>query len=230
MVITRRLLRRSTCLKCTMISKRQFSARNRQAPATLKDFLELSKGKDQTSNTFRGTLFEWQTKEALQANFGMRLRHVGGRSDRGVDLRGSWPLRDLKAIRRDTQQIASLPDISPTILAQCKNVKSGCTPDHVRALIGTIMAHNDSTKDTIGIMAIAGDKNFTKDVISQFMASPVPLSLAKIDGIRLQSIMFNHAADTVLQGLTITTHFDSQGRPCPALLCDGHVLQILPHL
>lgn len=221
---------RSICLKCILFSKRHFASKSRQAPATLADFLALSKGKDQTTATFRGTLFEWQTREALQTAFGMRLKHVGGKSDRGVDLRGEWPLKELKAVRRDTQQAASLPDISPTILAQCKNVKSGCTPDHVRALIGTIMGYGEFAKDTLGIMAIAGYKNFTKDVVSQFMASPVPLSLAKIDGTLVQSLIFNHAADELLKGLTVTTHFDSRGHPCPSLLCNGHALQILPTL
>ncbi|KAI9310636.1 hypothetical protein BX666DRAFT_1832114, partial [Dichotomocladium elegans] len=63
----------------------------------------------------------------------------------------------------------------------------------------------------IGILATVHHKPFTRDVIQHFMSSHVPLGLAKILDARLESLMFNAAAEQVLDGLTVTTEFSADG-------------------
>ncbi|KAI9496261.1 hypothetical protein BDB00DRAFT_731972, partial [Zychaea mexicana] len=63
----------------------------------------------------------------------------------------------------------------------------------------------------IAMLATSSNKKYTADVISHFMESHMPLALARICDVRLDSLLFNPAAETVLQGLTVATQFDSNG-------------------
>lgn len=185
----------------------------------LASFLKTSQGKDQTTSTFRGTLFEWQTCEALQKTTGMQLRRTGGRSDRGVDLYGEWPIETILGQGKDT---LSTP---PCIIVQCKNIKSGCTPDHIRSLVGAVVLSNDSTRDTIGILA--GVRPFTREVTEHFMGSNVPLGLARIKDTSVQSLLFNAAADDILQGLMVVAQYNADGiTQEPVLMYDGMPIKL----
>lgn len=148
--------------------------------------------KDVTSTVYRGTLFELQTLESLSNSTGMMLCHVGGKSDGGVDLRGQW-----------------FNNIN--IIVQCKNTKQGCTPDHIRELMGTVIASTSQRKKTVGILSTVGHRHFTHDVIAHFNTSPVPLGLATIKDTTLKTLMFNKKAQSLLKGLRITTQYDSAG-------------------
>jgi hypothetical protein len=170
---------------------------------SLSSFLEQT-DKDITSTVYKGTLFELQTLETLSTTAGMKLEHVGGRSDRGIDLRGQW-----------------FHNIN--VLVQCKNTKQGCTPDHIRELIGTVASSSSPRKKIIGILSTVNRKQssknqFTPDVLQQFKASSTALGLVTIENTTLKSIMFNKKAQIVLEGLTITTQFDSEG--CEFLVLD----------
>lgn len=173
-------------------------SRSFSTTALVKQKSQLSKflkqnDKDVTSTVYRGTMFELQTLESLEASTGMKLQHVGGKSDGGVDLRGQW-----------------FNNIN--IIIQCKNLKTGCTPDHIRQLTGTTVISSIGKPKTIGILSTVSHRQFTRDVISHFNSSPVPLGLATIQGITLKSLMFNRRASDILKGLTITTQFDAQGK------------------
>ncbi|KAG0164765.1 hypothetical protein DFQ28_007704 [Apophysomyces sp. BC1034] len=181
----------------------------------LKTFLRESSKKDPETTVYRGTMFELQTLEAFQ-ELGMRLHHVGGRSDKGVDLRGDWPLKRLTATLSNTH-----------VIAQCKNLKMGCTPDHMRALIGTIVTDSAAAgKDVLGILATVSHRQFTSDVLAYFTGSQVALGLAKIEGTQVQSLMFNEAAKSILQGLAITVRYSSDGKAMPVLTYNGEILNI----
>ncbi|KAI8379548.1 uncharacterized protein BYT42DRAFT_569139 [Radiomyces spectabilis] len=173
------------------IRVRWYAARAARAPSHLQTFLAQSTDKDQLSTTFRGKMFELQTLEAL-SDIGMELQHVGGRSDGGVDLRGIWPLERVK----------------PNVIVQCKNTKMGCTPDHLRSLIGAMAEHRNNA---IGVLATVHHRHFTRDVISLFTSSGTPLALARIENTQLESFVFNDAAEQLLQQLVITKRFDAYG-------------------
>lgn len=200
-----------------------------RAPSDLHSFLEHSVDKDRSSTVYRGTLFEWQTREAFQRHLGMRLLRVGGKNDGGIDLRGHWPLRLLKAVKLGTQTEIVLPDIQPHIIAQCKNRKSGCTPNHLRSLIGAVINNDPTLKETIGILAtVASGRQFTRDVLSQFMGSQIPLGLAQIHDAQLQSLVFNPAAEAILKGLTVVPHHDLHNNNTkPVMSFDGYILELV---
>lgn len=183
----------------------------------LASFVKNSLNKDPGTNFFRGTLFEWHTREALQSSLGMSLDHVGGRSDRGIDLRGTWPL---------STTFPRLPSgLQPDILAQCKNVRRGCTPDHLRSLVGAIVGHTSDT-NTIGLLSTPYHKPFTPLFLSAFSGSRVPLGLVQIEGITLKSLIFNEAAKQLLPGISVTTYYDPQGETRPALLYQDEILKV----
>lgn len=168
---------------------RRLSTADKQSQ--LAQFLKQT-DKDVTSTVYRGTLFELQTMTSLEKTTGMTLQHVGGKSDGGIDIRGQW-----------------FNDIC--IVIQCKNLKMGCTPDHIRQLMGTTVISSSKKTKTIGILSTISHRHFTRDVLSHFNASTVPLGLATVQDTTLKSLMFNRKAQAILKGLTITTQFDSQG-------------------
>ncbi|CEG63852.1 hypothetical protein RMATCC62417_00928 [Rhizopus microsporus] len=154
----------------------------------------LKQNKNTSTNVYRGTLFELQTLYSLESTAKMRLDHVGGRSDGGIDLRGSW-----------------LDNIQ--VIVQCKNVKEGCTPEHLRELIGTVsMIPSRNRKRTISIMATHAQQYYTPDVLAHFKTCPIPLGLASITDITLKSLMFNKAAQSLVKDrVSISTVFDALG-------------------
>lgn len=172
-----------------LLLKRAISTASR-IPKNLVSFLNET-SKDVTSTVYRGTLFEYQTMESLMNAAGMELSHVGGKSDRGIDLRGKW-----------------LDNIE--VIIQCKSQKIGCTPDQIRELMGTIVASSNKKK-TIGILSTVSGRTFTRDVLSHFNASPIPLGLATVQDTTLKSLMFNKSAQRLLKNITITTQYDKDG-------------------
>ncbi|KAI9355586.1 hypothetical protein BD770DRAFT_391267 [Pilaira anomala] len=170
------------------IIRRSISTADKQSQ--LAQFLKQEK--DVTSTVYRGTLFELQTLASLEQNTGMSLQHVGGKSDGGIDLRGHW-----------------FNDIH--ILVQCKNIKGGCTPEHIRQLMGTTVISSNKRTKTIGILSTISHRHFTRDVLSHFNASSIPLGLATVQDTNLKSLMFNRKAQAFLNGLTISSQFDSEG-------------------
>ncbi|KAL9559396.1 hypothetical protein MBANPS3_000471 [Mucor bainieri] len=176
----------------TLAIKRHISSKK-----NLSSFLEQT-DKDITSTVYRGTLFELQTLETLATTAGMDLEHVGGRSDRGIDLRGQW-----------------FNDIN--ILVQCKNTKQGCTPDQIRELIGTVASSKSPTRrKIIGILSTvnrtqSNSNQFTPDVLQQFKTSTIALGLVTIENTTLKTIMFNRKAQAMLKGLSISTQYSPSG-------------------
>ncbi|KAG0743165.1 hypothetical protein G6F57_010172 [Rhizopus arrhizus] len=151
----------------------------------------LKQAKETTSNHYRGTLFELQTLHALESTAKMQLVHVGGKSDGGVDLRGQW--------------------LCHHVIVQCKNVKEGCSPEHLRGLMGTASLFG-TRKKMISILATRGSGTYTPDVLSHFNTSPLPLGLAGVNDITLTSLMFNKAAQSLLKNrVNISTVFDTLG-------------------
>ena len=157
---------------------------------------------DPTSTVYRGTLFEWQTHEALE-HLGMRLRRVGGKSDGGIDLRGTWPQFNIN------------------VLVQCKNTKTGSTPDSIRSLIGASAMQDEC----IAILATSSSKRYTADVITHFMDSHLPLGLARIQQQQTESLLLNPAAERKLDGLSVVTQFDERGDPTLVLMHHGRIVE-----
>ncbi|KAI9023050.1 hypothetical protein CLU79DRAFT_750101 [Phycomyces nitens] len=199
-----------------MFSKRALASitrsKNSQGPA-LDSFLKKSIHKDPNSTVYLGTMFEMQTMEAL-ATIGMDLSHVGGKGDRGVDLSGEWPLALFHTFA------------VPQLIVQCKRLQKGCSPDHLRSLVGTVVNMSHPTHPTIGILATLGHRPFTKELTSHFSSSQVPLGLAMVEENTLKSLVFNFSAQEVLQGVVVTTRFTATGERVPMVTCKGQVVEV----
>ncbi|RUS34813.1 hypothetical protein BC938DRAFT_478365 [Jimgerdemannia flammicorona] len=180
-----------------------------QKTETLVDYL-AKPHKNPTSTVFKGTSFELEAKEVLE-KYGMRLHHSGGRGDKGVDLRGIW-------------QLEADQNSPPYIIAQCKNVNKKCQPEHIRSLIGTVVAES-RTEPTIGIF-VTSNKNFTKEVVADFKSCHLPLMLVKIADCQLKSLALNPAAEKLLPGYAVTTRFTTQGVPEVVFTFDGRIVEL----
>ncbi|ORZ24406.1 hypothetical protein BCR42DRAFT_402884 [Absidia repens] len=236
--------------------KRYFHSSVRSLRSTAKGPFKLPA--DPTTTTYRGKLFEWQTQKAFES-IGMQLRHIGGRSDGGIDLKGQWTFslhasgnnsegNDLSASRtvaptihddsrkpNDLQQqqqqqpvYSDDDDRLIPVVVQCKNVKTGCTPDHLRGLLGATVGLN-AARRTLGILASSSPKTFTPDTMALFGASTLPLGLARVtpDAV-LEALVLNHTAQQWLD-IQILPRFDSFGNPVfPPLMMTGHGRRLMP--
>ncbi|KAI8341188.1 hypothetical protein BC941DRAFT_416072 [Chlamydoabsidia padenii] len=171
---------------------------------TLKGQMKLPA--DPTSTVYRGKLFEWQTLEAFES-LGMTLVHVGGKSDGGIDLKGEWIVDNNK-----------IP-----VIIQCKNVKNGCTPDHLRGLLGTVVGLARPTLSILTTSSCASNnKTYTPDTMTLFNSSTLPLGLARVSSEAvLDALVLNHAAQRWID-IQIHPRFDSFGKAVsPPLIITG---------
>ncbi|KOS18355.1 Uncharacterized protein ESCO_003187 [Escovopsis weberi] len=83
-------------------------------------------GLDRASTVYKGTLFEYTVGASL-ARYGFYLRRVGGASDAGIDLLGTWTLPRPRSAPRATLRV----------LVQCKFEKKKPGPRHIRELEGS---------------------------------------------------------------------------------------------
>ncbi|AEO55397.1 hypothetical protein MYCTH_2299174 [Thermothelomyces thermophilus ATCC 42464] len=89
---------------------------------------------DPSSTVYVGTHFEYTVAGAL-ARFGLSLRRVGGASDCGIDLLGTWSLPPFSAEQQQQQQQRQQ---QLRVLAQCKAVQRP-GPHLVRELEGAFV-------------------------------------------------------------------------------------------
>ncbi|KAI8060455.1 hypothetical protein BC940DRAFT_312047 [Gongronella butleri] len=161
----------------------------------------------QESAVHRGRLFEHDTLKALAA-IGMQLRHVGGKSDGGIDLKGLWPSVD------DNVQV----------MIQCKNVKLGCQPEHLRGLLGATVSLNRG-HPLLAMLVSASPKPFTQDTLALFGEAPFPLALARVHHAQLHALVLNPVAQQWL-AIDIYPRFANGAPVYPPLIMtkDGRVV------
>ena len=102
---------------------------------------------DHASTTFAGTYYEYATQERLRS-YGFDLTRVGGRGDRGVDLKGSW------TIATEGDKIES----KLQVIVQCKRLRTKVGPNLIRELEGALAGRSN----TLGVLV--GTKSATKGV------------------------------------------------------------------
>lgn len=108
----------------------------------------------------KGTAFEERSRAILRTHLSMDLHRVGGKSDKGIDLRGWWwiPVLDVsKAQLTQTPQLEAANDLKSDylynrprqrvrVLAQCKAEKKKFGPKYIREMMGTAYNHMLSTE------------------------------------------------------------------------------------
>ncbi len=143
---------------------------------------------------FVGTAYEYRASAAL-ARLGFRLTRTGGASDLGVDLLGHWQLPDTAAPTR--------------VLAQCKALRQGPRPQHVRELEGAFVGAPAGWRDSgvLGVLVATGTA--TKGVRDALARSVWPLAFicVSLHG-KLEQFLWNSAAgDAGLTGLAVSVKY-----------------------
>ncbi|KAH8097048.1 hypothetical protein BXZ70DRAFT_307810 [Cristinia sonorae] len=171
------------------------------------------------SNVHRGLAFEKRSMNLLERCLSMSLRHVGGKSDGGVDLQGWWwvPTSNASGAATTTTSLSmDMPRRRIRVFAQCKAEKKKLGPHYVRELEGVLHRHRHLAAsnqvnapggiDMVGLLI--SQSAFTKAALLHATSSVVPFLLLHIpplseehqDGTlsdpsdsEIGSIVFNHA-------------------------------------
>lgn len=150
---------------------------------------------DKESTIYLGTHYEYTVQIALH-NLGMHLQRVGGHSDYGIDLLGTW----------------SLPSVpSPLkVLIQCKALAlSPIRPATVREMEGAFVGAPRGWRGTDVLGMLVSQKSATKGVREAMGRSRWPLAYALCgkEG-RVEQMLWNRrAAEVGLEGVGVTVKY-----------------------
>ncbi|KAL4978527.1 hypothetical protein BDW66DRAFT_164652 [Aspergillus desertorum] len=198
----------------TPITRRLFGLPTPPAPSTslhndLPSFLSYAKrtGLPARSTTYQGTLYEY-TVQAHLRNSAFDLHRVGGRSDLGIDLTGTWHVGS-----------NSITDPPVRVIVQCKALSSKIGPHVVRELEGVAARHfaaalaRGPRGSGGGVGVLVGPRETTKGVREALGRSPMPLVCMMIerDG-RVRQVLWNGRVEALgLGGLGVEILYPARG-------------------
>lgn len=168
------------------------------------------------SAIFRGTLYEFSTKEKLESIMNCRrMVRVGGAGDHGVDLIGNWNLSeyDVDETAKLTSRLlllksklggSSLPllNLEDDIIAlvQCKNYASRIKASTIRELAGIYEYHVKTKLDTMRVFFfLVSPYPLTKQAQVQMDTSKVPIVHIKLLAMNLDGIAIGNVENTELE-------------------------------
>lgn len=161
-------------------------------------------GLDVTSKVYVGTQYEYTVAWALRA-LGFSARRVGGRSDCGIDLLGTWRVP------------SSLPPPHHPlrVLLQCKasSQRTKIGPHHMRELEGAFVGAPTGWRGKGVLAFLAAQKPATKGVRDALGRSRWPMGYiyCSPDG-RLEQMLWNRRAEEEgLEGLGVAVKFSDGG-------------------
>ncbi|KAL2872830.1 uncharacterized protein BJX67DRAFT_376613 [Aspergillus lucknowensis] len=137
----------------------------------------------ESTTTYQGTLYEYTVRSHLR-NAGFALHRVGGRSDLGVDLTGTW-------------HVGSDPVLDPPIrvVVQCKALKAKIGPNVVREVEGVAArysrVHSRAVSSKGGYAGVlVGPREATRGVREALGRSGMPLVWMMVgwDGVLRQAL------------------------------------------
>jgi len=152
---------------------------------------------DPQSTTYVGTHYEYTVKASL-SRLGFDLRHVGGRSDYGIDLLGTW-------------QIPSIP-LSLKVLLQCKALAKKSRPSVVRELEGAFVGAPTGWRGP-GVLGLLVNRNpATKGVRDALARSRWPMGFVMCtgEGKVLQILWNKKAEEQGLLGIGVGMRYTSE--------------------
>ncbi|KAI0111960.1 hypothetical protein F4814DRAFT_424286 [Daldinia grandis] len=158
-------------------------------------------GLDVKSKTYVGTQYEYTVADSLGA-LGFDLKRVGGRSDCGIDLLGTW-------------QVPSSPNHVLRVLVQCKASGSQSTkigPHHIRELEGAFAGAPPGWRSGPGLLAfLVSQKPATLGVRDAMATSgwPMGYALCSQDGGLEQMLWNSRAEEEGLESMGVTVRFSS---------------------
>ncbi|KAI8960041.1 hypothetical protein F5Y11DRAFT_282136 [Daldinia sp. FL1419] len=154
-------------------------------------------GLDVKSKVYVGTQYEYTVADSLRT-LGFDLKRVGGRSDCGIDLLGTWRV-----------PYYSVSDHSLRVIVQCKaSAKIG--PHHIRELEGAFVGAPPGWRNGPGLLAfLVSQRPATKGVRDAMAGSSWPMgyALCSQDG-KLEQILWNGKAEQEeLEGIGVSVGF-----------------------
>lgn len=164
------------------------------------------------STTYVGTHYEYTVQAALK-RLGMSSTRVGGRSDYGIDLLGSW-------------KVPSLQD-PVKVLVQCKARASKATPAEIRELEGTFAGAPCGWNGPGVIALLISQREATKGVRDAMGRSrwPMGFGMCSREGKITQMLWNRRAEEEGLVDLAVTLKYTASGTPDEiALLWKGQIL------
>lgn len=172
-------------------------------------------GLSPTSTVYIGTHYEYTVLTTLTSH-GFHLRRIGGASDFGIDLLGTWTLPSLPRPLR--------------VIIQCKALSSRSRPDLIRELEGAFVGAPPGWRGegVLGLLVAPGPS--TKGVRDAMARSKWPMgfvSCGREDG-KVKQFLWNQAAvQAGLEGMGVGFRYDEGGEKEPSLVLTwkGRVLE-----
>lgn len=170
-------------------------------------------GLDPASTTYVGTHFEYTVASALSA-LGFDLRRMGGKSDRGIDLLGTWT-------------VPSSPDSPLRVVLQCK-VSKATGPSLVRELEGTVLSAPAGWRGPGALGFLVADRAASKGIVEGILHSRVPIGFIACDRTgRISQMLWNRQAEEqglVGMGVGLRYSMSGEGADCVLTFNGKHLL------
>lgn len=170
-------------------------------------------GLDQKSTLYVGTHYEYTVAQVL-SQYGFYLKRVGGHSDYGIDLLGTWTVPSSKEPLR--------------VLAQCKAIARKSTPNLVRELEGAFVGAPVGWKGHGVLGVFVTEKAATKGVRDSLARSRWPMCFISCTRAgHVQQMLWNRRAEEEgLEGLGVgMRHTGGDGESQLSMLWKGrHVV------
>ncbi|KAI5868647.1 hypothetical protein GGS23DRAFT_42483 [Durotheca rogersii] len=171
-------------------------------------------GLNRRSTTYIGTEYEYTVAEALGA-FQFALKRVGGRSDKGIDLLGTWRVPCSYSAHYHpaaAADAAPVPSKTLRVLVQCKATSSAATrvgPQNVRELASVFHAAPPGWRAGVLLAVLATPQLATPGIRDAMARSRWPIGYVSCSRAgRVGQFIWNQAADLGgLQGLGLTRRF-----------------------
>ncbi|KAI5463764.1 hypothetical protein BGZ63DRAFT_382266 [Mariannaea sp. PMI_226] len=173
---------------------------------------------NRNSSVYKGTHYEYTVAQAL-SSYGFHLHRVGGASDRGLDLLGTWAVPTISRAAR--------------IVVQCKAGSRSPSPMYVRELKGSMAeappgwrgnGNNGGHDDVLGLLV--GEKPATRGVLEE-LRTTVGLGYVccSREGEVMQLLWNQKAQEIGLEGITVGVKYSGDGLTKRLVLMkDGKVL------
>jgi hypothetical protein len=162
----------------------------------LPSFLDYASrvGADPQSSVYVGTVYEYTVQSAL-ARLGMSLKRVGGKSDFGIDLFGTWNIPSAAS--------------SLKVLVQCKARGTKSKPSEIRELEGAFVGAPSGWRSTGVLGFLVSQQEATKGVREAMGRSRWPMGYVMCSGKgRILQMLWNRKADDEgLLGVGVTVKY-----------------------
>jgi hypothetical protein len=162
-------------------------------------------GLDMESKVFVGTHYEYSVASALRP-LGFDLRRIGGQSDKGIDLLGTW-------------SVPSAPDHLPMrVLLQCKAYSTTKTgrigPQYIRELEGAYLGAPSGWRGSGVLGLLITQRPATKGVREALAHSRWPLGYVSCsrEGGLGQMLWNRRAEEEGLEGMGVTSRISDEDR------------------